>query len=104
MAMETSGAVTVTWVSAVTVPIEAVTVVVPGANEVTMPALTAALLTVATDGADEFHTADRRVPIKLPLLSYPVAIRGRLVPGVTIELEGEIVIDASSGRPRLAGW
>ena len=58
IAIETSDAVTVTSVDAVIVPTVAVIVVVPELSALTMPELPAALLTVATEGEDEFHITD----------------------------------------------
>ncbi len=56
--IEARGAVTVTCVEVLIVPTEAVIVVVPTASELTMPALPAALLIVATLGEDEFQMTD----------------------------------------------
>jgi hypothetical protein len=57
-AIETKGAVTVTCVETLTVPMEAVIVVVPTLNELTIPALPAALLMLATPGEEEFQVTD----------------------------------------------
>jgi hypothetical protein len=60
MAIETSGAVTVTSVEAVIVPLVAVIVAVPEVSASTIPALPAALLTVATAGEEEVQITDWR--------------------------------------------
>ena len=57
-AIETREAVTVTSVEAVIVPTDAVIVVVPALSALMMPALPAALLTVATEGEEEFQITD----------------------------------------------
>jgi hypothetical protein len=64
--IEVRGAVTVTCVAALTVPIEAEMVVVPTVTELTMPVLPAELLMLTTPGEDEFHIADGSVPTLLP--------------------------------------
>jgi hypothetical protein len=60
MVIETSGTVTVTCVEAMIVPLVAVIVVVPVASAFTIPALPAALLTVATAGEEEVQITDWR--------------------------------------------
>jgi hypothetical protein len=63
IAIETSVAVTVIVVEAMIVPTVAEIVVDPVLSPLTMPALPAALLTVATEGEDEFQITDGNVPI-----------------------------------------
>lgn len=58
IAIETRPAVTVTSVEAVIVPADAVMVVVPELSAFTMPAVPAALLTVATEGKEEVQITD----------------------------------------------
>jgi hypothetical protein len=76
IAIETRGAVTVTCVEAMIVPTVAVIVVVPELSAFTMPALPAALLTVATAGEDDDQTTDCRGVCELyrrpSELLYPV--------------------------------
>ena len=64
--IDTSGAVTVICVAAVTDPTEAVIVVVPTLNAFTIPALPAALLIVATEGEEEFQITAGSVPTTAP--------------------------------------
>ena len=53
--MESNTGVTVIWAVALIVPTEALMVVVPTLRALTIPALPAALLIVATDGEDELQ-------------------------------------------------
>jgi hypothetical protein len=57
-AIETNVAVTVIFVEPLTVPMEAVIVVVPTLKEFTIPALPAALPMLATFGEEEFQVTD----------------------------------------------
>ena len=63
IARETKVDVTVTCVEAVTVPAEAVMMVVPVLNALTIPALPVALLTVATDGTEELQMTEAKPPL-----------------------------------------
>ena len=81
------------------VPLVALIVVVPGLNASTIPALPAALLTIATDGDEEVQVMDCNGELApfhaYPILLKPVAVRDKVPPTETGTFAGEIEIDAN---------
>ena len=72
--MDTRGVVAVIVVEPTIVPTVALIVAVPALIVFTMPALPAALLTVATEGEEELQITDCNGYV-LPSLKLPIALR-----------------------------
>lgn len=87
-----TGVVTVRVAEPAMLPYVAVIVAVPAATAVTIPLEPAALLTVATDGADEVHTTIDVTVFVLPSEKVPVAVNGWTAPTAMLVPADELTL------------